>query len=56
VGYKFGLAVLSLFLPPLAVAIKDGVGLSLLVNILLTVFGLWFLGVLHALFVILGDE
>jgi len=53
--YKFGLAVLSLFVPPLAVLIKDGVGLNFFLNILLTIFGLWVLGVLHALFVVVGE-
>lgn len=44
--------LLAIFLPPLGVAIKDGIGMSLVINILLTMLG-WFPGVIHALFVIL---
>lgn len=49
---KFELAVLSILLPPVAVLVKQGVGLSFFVNILLTFFGFWILGVVHALYVI----
>lgn len=44
--------ILAFFLPPIGVAIKDGFGLSLFVNILLTFLG-FVPGVLHAVFVIL---
>ena len=43
--------ILAFFLPPLGVLIKDGFGLSLLLNVLLTFLG-WFPGVLHAFYVI----
>ncbi len=44
--------ILAFFLPPIGVAIKDGFGLSLLINIFLTFLG-FIPGVIHALFVIL---
>lgn len=47
------LAILSVLLPPVAVLIRRGVGVSLVVNVLLTVFGFWVLGIIHALWVIL---
>lgn len=44
--------ILAFFLPPLGVAIKDGLGASFIINCLLTLLG-FIPGVLHALFVIL---
>lgn len=44
--------LLALFLPPLGVAIKDGIGMSFLINVILTFLG-FLPGVIHALFVIL---
>jgi uncharacterized membrane protein YqaE (UPF0057 family) len=44
--------ILALFLPPVGVAIKDGLGFSFVVNVLLTLLG-FLPGVVHALFVIL---
>ena len=44
--------ILAFFLPPLGVAIKDGFGASLLINILLTLLG-FAPGIIHALYVIL---
>lgn len=46
------LAVISVLLPPLAVLLKHGCGVHLVVNLFLTVFGFWIFGILHALFVI----
>lgn len=42
--------LLTIFLPPVAVAIKEGLGLQLLLNILLTLIG-WLPGVIHAFWV-----
>ncbi|MFN4024625.1 MAG: YqaE/Pmp3 family membrane protein [Hyphomonas sp.] len=42
--------LLTIFLPPVAVAIKEGFGLQLLLNILLTLIG-WLPGVVHAFWV-----
>lgn len=44
--------ILAFFIPPLGVFIKDGLGVSLLINILLTFLG-FVPGIIHALFVIL---
>ena len=44
--------ILAFFLPPLGVAIKDGLGASFLINCLLTLLG-FVPGIIHALFVIL---
>lgn len=45
--------LLALFLPPLGVAIKDGIGFSFFVNCLLTILG-FIPGIIHALYVILN--
>ncbi|MDP1556808.1 MAG: YqaE/Pmp3 family membrane protein [Hyphomonas sp.] len=42
--------LLTIFLPPVAVAIKQGIGLQLLLNIVLTLIG-WLPGVIHAFWV-----
>ena len=47
--------ILSIFLPPLGVAIKRGVDIQLFINIILTMFG-WLPGIIHALYIILKDR
>ncbi len=42
--------LLCIFLPPVAVALKHGIGLQLLLNILLTLLG-WIPGMIHAFLV-----
>jgi uncharacterized membrane protein YqaE (UPF0057 family) len=42
--------ILSILLPPLAVALKHGIGTTFLVSVLLTILG-WLPGVIHALYV-----
>ena len=42
--------LLTIFLPPVAVAIKEGIGLQFLLNVLLTLIG-WLPGVVHAFWV-----
>jgi uncharacterized membrane protein YqaE (UPF0057 family) len=51
---KLLLVIIALLLPPLAVGLKDGVGVQLILNIVLTVF-FYVPGVLHALWVVLKD-
>ena len=51
-----GLAILCFLLPPLAVALKSGLTLNLLLSLLLTVFGFWVLGVMHAVVTVLVLE
>ena len=46
--------ILAFFLPPLGVAIKDGLGWSFVINCLLTLLG-FIPGIIHALYVILSD-
>jgi uncharacterized membrane protein YqaE (UPF0057 family) len=55
-GRQIGLAVLCFLLPPLAVAIKRGVDVQFLINLLLTVLCFWVFGVAHAVFVTLLAE
>lgn len=43
--------LLTIFLPPVAVLIKEGLGLQFLLNVLLTLIG-WLPGVIHAFWVI----
>lgn len=44
--------VLALFLPPVAVFMKEGAGTQLIINIVLCCF-VWFPGMLHALYIVL---
>jgi uncharacterized membrane protein YqaE (UPF0057 family) len=44
--------ILAFFLPPLGVAIKDGIKFSFFINLILTLLG-WIPGIVHALYVIL---
>jgi uncharacterized membrane protein YqaE (UPF0057 family) len=54
-SYDVVALILSIFLPPLGVAIKRGVDIQLLINIILTMFG-WLPGIIHALYIILKDR
>uniref|UniRef100_A0A0N5C233 Plasma membrane proteolipid 3 n=1 Tax=Strongyloides papillosus TaxID=174720 RepID=A0A0N5C233_STREA len=47
--------LVSIILPPLSVLMSDGCGLSLSINIILTILG-FIPGVIHALWVSLGKE
>jgi uncharacterized membrane protein YqaE (UPF0057 family) len=47
---KLLLIILSLFLPPVAVFLKSGVGKDLIINIILTILG-FLPGVIHALWI-----
>ena len=49
---KILLVIVAIFLPPLAVALKEGVGKSLVINIILTLL-FYIPGLIHALMVIL---
>ena len=54
-SYDVVALILSIFLPPLGVAIKRGVDIQLFINIILTMFG-WLPGIIHALYIILKDR
>lgn len=45
--------LLAILLPPLAVFMDRGIGVQFFLNVLLTIIGLWVVGVVHALVVIL---
>lgn len=47
--------ILSVLLPPLAVALQRGIGFSLLLSVLLTLLA-WLPGVIHALWVTFGGS
>lgn len=49
------LIILSIILPPAAVALKNGIGGAFAINILLTLIG-WLPGIIHALFVVFADR
>lgn len=51
---KLILLVIGFILPPLAVALQEGLGSDLLINIILTCLG-WLPGWLHAWWIILRD-
>lgn len=42
--------LLTIFLPPVAVAVKQGIGVQFLINLVLTLIG-WLPGVIHAFWV-----
>lgn len=44
--------ICAIFLPPLGVLLQEGIGIQLLINIILTLFG-YVPGIVHALWVIL---
>lgn len=44
--------VLSILLPPLGVFLRVGLGAQFWINVLLTIFGLYILGLVHAVYVI----
>ncbi len=50
---KLLMVIIAIFLPPVAVFLKKGVGASLLINIILTLL-FWLPGFIHALLVVLG--
>lgn len=49
---KLLLIILAFLLPPLAVGLKNGIGGSFLLNLILTII-FWLPGVIHALIVVL---
>lgn len=53
---KIVLLILCILFPPLAVYIKSGLGLPLVLNLFLTVFGFWLIGIVHAVYMVLYDS
>jgi uncharacterized membrane protein YqaE (UPF0057 family) len=47
--------ILSILIPPLGVLLKEGFGIQLLINIILTLFG-YIPGIIHALYIILRKD
>ncbi len=45
----------TIVLPPLGVALKEGLGGHFLLNLVLTVFGLYVAGLVHGLYVVMRD-
>jgi len=46
-------ALVTVFIPPLGVALKRGFGVQFWINLALTVFGFYFAGLIHGLYVVL---
>ncbi|MGE9296098.1 MAG: YqaE/Pmp3 family membrane protein [Puniceicoccales bacterium] len=44
--------LLCLFLPPVAVAVRKGIGMDFLINLILSLLLLWIGGVIHAFWVV----
>lgn len=44
--------VIAIFLPPLGVFLQVGLGKDFWINVLLTIFGFYILGLVHAIWVI----
>ena len=47
--------VLTVFLPPLGVALKVGFGVQFWLNLALTLFGFYVAGLIHGMYVVLKD-
>jgi uncharacterized membrane protein YqaE (UPF0057 family) len=47
--------IVTLFVPPLGVALKSGFGTHFWVNLALTVFGFYIAGMVHGVYVVLKD-
>jgi len=52
---KLVMILLAIFLPPIAVFIKEGVGAHLVINILLYIFTLSLGAIVHALWLLMKD-
>ncbi|GAA5954731.1 hypothetical protein JCM3765_003871 [Sporobolomyces pararoseus] len=55
-GYEVILGLLCIFLPPLAVFLERGCDVQFAVNLLLTIFTLWTLGIVHAFYIFIKTE
>jgi len=47
------LTIITILIPPLGVALKTGFSGQFLLNLILTVFGFYIIGLIHGLFVVL---
>ena len=47
------LIIIAILLPPLAVFLEEGLGLQFVINLVLTVIGVWIFGVVHAVWIVL---
>ena len=47
--------LVTLFIPPLGVALKMGLGVHFWVNLALTVFGFYIAGLIHGIYVVLKN-
>lgn len=45
----------TIFIPPLGVALKEGFGIHFFVNLFLTIFGFYILGLAHGLYIVLRN-
>jgi uncharacterized membrane protein YqaE (UPF0057 family) len=52
---RFVEVLIALFLPPLAVALRSGLGLQFVINLVLCLF-FWVPGIVHAVYVVCSDE
>lgn len=47
------MVVLAILLPPLAVGLKEGIGMHFVINLVLLILTLWIGAVIHALWLVL---
>ena len=52
-GLELLILIITIFLPPLGVFFKVGLGPQFWINLLLTIFGFYICGLIHGLYVIL---
>lgn len=45
--------IATVFVPPLGVALKEGIGVHFCLNVVLTIFGMYVAGLVHGLYVVL---
>ena len=48
--------ILSIILPPIGAIMAKASGVQIFLNILLTIFGFWILGILHAIYLVMNSK
>jgi uncharacterized membrane protein YqaE (UPF0057 family) len=53
---NLAILIVTVFIPPLGVALKRGFGLHFWINLALTIFGFFFAGLVHGLYMVLTSD
>lgn len=55
-GKQLAAIIATFFIPPLGVAIKEGFKTNFWINLVLTIFGFYIVGLIHGLIVVLKNS